>query len=181
LLEPGSYIARIEAFLKPHVTPAPRVLDWGGGTGINTPFRRGAAEHDVYDISDRPLVEGARVVSLDQTATRQYDLIVCSQVLEHLPYPMEALRRIATAMNSRTVLYVEVPHEDLVRLVDDPQQRLGSKHHWHEHINFFTFDSLVAVLRQAGLQVVNWLSLPVTAGGKDGQVFSIVAKRLQTV
>jgi hypothetical protein len=177
LLEPSSHIARIEALLGPHVAPAPRLLDWGGGTGINTPFRRCAREHSVYDISNRPLVEGAHVVSLQQATAREYDLIVCSQVLEHLPYPREVLGQIATVMNSSTILYVEVPHEDLVRLIDDRRQRLKGKHHWHEHINFFTFDSLEAILRQAGLRVVDWLSLLVSAGGRDGHVFSIVAQR----
>jgi SAM-dependent methyltransferase len=178
LLEPSSHIERIEAFLEPHVTPAPRVLDWGGGTGINTPFRREATEHDVYDISNSPLVEGAHVVSLQEATAREYDLIVCSQVLEHLPYPRKVLRQIATAMNSSSILYIEVPHEDLVRLIGDRQQRLSGKHHWHEHINFFTFESLEAVLRQAGFRVVDWLSLPVTAGGREGHVFSVVARRV---
>jgi SAM-dependent methyltransferase len=178
LLEPGSHIAKIEAFLEPHVATRPRVLDWGGSTGINTPFRRVATEHSVYDISNIPLVEGAHVMSLQQAAMRQYDLIVCSQVLEHLPYPREVLTQIATVMNSSTILYIEVPHEDLVRLIDDRQQRLKGKHHWHEHINFFTIESLEAILRQAGLRMIDWLSLPVSAGGREGHVFSIVAQRV---
>jgi hypothetical protein len=177
LLDPSSHIAKVEAFLEPHVATRPRVLDWGGGTGVNTPFRRGAREHDVYDISNRPAIEGARLVTLKQASTSEYDLIVSSQVLEHLPYPRESLRQVIAMMNANTILYVEVPHEDLIRLVDDPQQRLGGKHHWHEHINFFTFNSLEAVFGQAGLRVVDWLSHPVRAGGKDCHVFSIIAQR----
>jgi len=54
----------------------PRVLDWGGDTGVNTPFRSRAMQHDVYDISNRPMVEGARSVDLDTVKASVYDLIV---------------------------------------------------------------------------------------------------------
>ena len=116
-------------------------------------------------------------MTLQEVAAAEYDLIVFSHVLEHLPYPRASLEQVAAAMKSGTILYLEVPHEDLVRQIDDPQERLTGKRHWHEHVNFFTFESLEAVLRHAGLRVVDWLSLPVTAGGKDGHVFSIIARR----
>ena len=80
-------------------------------------------------------------------------------------------------MRPETILYVEVPHEEVVRLSEDPAQRLARKRHWHEHINFFTPSALNAVFGDVGLSVIERVSHPVTAGGKDSYVFSIVARR----
>ena len=79
MLEGSDYIDQIEAILEPYLGARPRVLDWGGDTGVNTPFRSRAMQHDVYDISNRPMVEGARAVDLDAVKANVYDLIVFSQ------------------------------------------------------------------------------------------------------
>ena len=123
------------------------------------------------------MVEGARAIDLNAVKTNVYDLIVFSQVLEHVPYPRESLREIANAMRPETILYVELPHEEVVRLSDDPAQRLNCKRHWHEHINFFTPSALDAVFADVGLSIIERKSHPVTAAGKDSYVFSIVARR----
>jgi len=154
MLEGSAYIGQIEAILEPYLGARPRVLDWGADTGVNTPFRSRAMQHDVYDISNRPMVEGARSVDLDTVKASVYDLIVSSHVLEHVPYPRESLREIANAMRQETILYVEVPHEEVVRLSENPAQRLDRKRHWHEHINFFTPSALDAVFEDVGLSII---------------------------
>lgn len=80
-------------------------------------------------------------------------------------------------MRPETILYVEVPHEEVMRLSDDPAQRQERKRHWHEHINFFTPSALNAVFGDVGLSIIERKSHPVTAAGKDSHVFSIVARR----
>jgi hypothetical protein len=80
-------------------------------------------------------------------------------------------------MGPRTALYLEVPHEDVVRLIDEPGARLAAKRHWHEHINFFTAEALDAALASAGLVAAARVSHPVVAGGKASHVFSIVARK----
>lgn len=178
ILNEGShYIPAIESLLAPYVGEAPRVLDWGGDTGLNTPFRGRAAIHHVYDISQKPAVPGAEIVGRDQARSGTYDLVVSSNVLEHVPAPGEHLEEIASALGPETILYLEVPHEDIVRLVPDQQDRPAQKRHWHEHINFFTGDSLDAMLARSGLEQLSRVSHPVSAGGKGSHVFSIVAKR----
>ena len=177
MLEGSAYIGQIEAILEPYLGAKPRVLDWGGDTGVNTPFRSRAMQHDVYDISNRPMVEGARSVDLDTVKASVYDLIVFSHVLEHVPYPRESLREIANAMRQETILYVEVPHEEVVRLSENPAQRLDRKRHWHEHINFFTPSALDAVFEDVGLSIIERQSFPIAAAGKNSHVFSILARR----
>ncbi len=178
MLEGSGYNARIEAFLEPHVRANPRVLDWGGDSGVNTPFRSRMARHDIYDISNRPVVDGARIVDLDAAKATDYDLVVFANVLEHVSYPRSALREIVNVMRPHTTLYLEVPHEDVVRLFEDSSQRLEHKRHWHEHINFFSTQSLDALFKDVGLRMVERLSHQVTAGGKDSYVFSIAAQRV---
>jgi SAM-dependent methyltransferase len=178
LLSAGSgYIPAIETFLAPHLAPSPRVLDWGGDTGVNTPFRGRAGAHHVYDISNKPTVPGAERVDLPGDGAEPYDLIVSANVLEHVSAPGDLVRAMAAAMGPETRLYVEVPHEDVVRLVPEPAARGPRKRHWHEHVNFFTAEALDRMLEAAGLVCLDRISQPVTAGGKESHVFSLVARR----
>jgi SAM-dependent methyltransferase len=176
-LRKGSdYLEAVEAFLEPHVGLTPRVLDWGGDTGLNTPFRRGAALHHVYDISQKATIEGATLVSLERAKASTYDVVVSMQVFEHLASPRDALAEIAAVMRPETLFYLEVPHEELMRLVGAPEERARRKRHWHEHVSFFTEASIGALLASARLEVVERVTLPVQAGGKEGYVFSTLAR-----
>lgn len=179
LFEDGAhYGAMAEAFLTPLLPARPRVLDWGGDSGVNTPFRGRAAQHDVYDISGRPVVEGARAVDHAAAIAKPYDLIACCHVIEHVAHPVDILREIVAAMRPETLLYVEAPHEDLMRLTADPAARLAAKRHWHEHINFFSGESVEALLNRIGLDVVARDTHPIHAGGKTTYVFSVAARKV---
>ena len=173
----SGYIPQIEAFLQPHVPRAPRVLDWGGDSGLNTPFRSTAAVHHVYDISGCPVIEGAQAIDRNQIERNDYDLITYMQVLEHVPSPRDSLSEIVAAMKRHTQLYIELPLEESVRSIDDPRQRLLSKRHWHEHINFFTPKSLETLIRDVGLVLVHQATHVVSAGGKDGHIYSLLTQR----
>ena len=178
LFDDGSgYNDKVEALLAPLLPARPRVLDWGGDSGVNTPFRGRAAQHDIYDISGRPVIEGARAVDLTAARANTYDLIACCHVIEHVAHPHDILRDIADAMRDDTLLYLEAPYEDVVRLNDDPARRLAAKRHWHEHINFFSAESVDALLRRVGLDVVLRDSHPITAGGKTTHVFAVAARK----
>jgi hypothetical protein len=56
--------------------------------------------------------------------------------------------------------------------------RLSHKHHWHEHINFFSSAALDALFRDVGLRMLEKKSHPIVAGGKENYVFSIAAKQI---
>lgn len=180
LLGEGSpYAGEIEALLSPHLAPhlgaAIRVLDWGGDTGLNTPFRGRAAAHHVYDISDKPVVAGAERVGLEQAGAGGYDLVVSAHVLEHVSFPVRLLRDMAGAMTDQSILYLEFPHEELMRRPDS-DGRAQAKRHWHEHINFFSEAAVDAMTVQAGLEIVQRISHAVSAGGATCQVFSVIAR-----
>jgi len=142
----------IDSFLAPFISKqALSILDYGGDSGKNTPFRHRARQHDIYDISNNTVVSGARAVSRKQAIEKYYDLIVCSNVLEHVPYPSGLLEDIRRIVRPETVLYVEVSFEDVMR--DYPETAIAHKKHWHEHINFFSTSAVHSLLSNLGFKI----------------------------
>jgi hypothetical protein len=102
------YIHVVEAFLRPHVPLPVRMLDWGGDTGKNSPFQTQAATFHIHDISHVPAVPGAAFVTRAEIDPDHYDLIVCSNVLEHIPHPIDLLAEISACMSAATILYLGI-------------------------------------------------------------------------
>lgn len=148
-----SHLPAVEAFLRSWVPAQPTVLDWGGDTGLNTPFRQQARIHHILDISSKALVDGAEAVTENTLTPLGYDIVVLSNVLEHIPEPGELLSRVVRAMHPMTQLYIEVPFEPLMRAAERDPGAWRQKHHWHEHINFYSEDSLRCLLKEAKLKV----------------------------
>lgn len=151
------YLPEIENFLDGLVPDSEiSVLDWGGDTGVNTPFKDRRSLLHIFDPSANEAGEpGAESFSEIPAGCTAYDLIVLSNVLEHIPFPADTLHAILPFMTSKTTLYVEVPFEGLRRqLGDSPYSGADKKKHWHEHINFFTPESMKTLLERSGLTVV---------------------------
>lgn len=132
---PHDYIPEVEAFLRGYLPPSGYVLDWGGGDGDNTPFK----DHfpAIYDINTAPYF-----------APGQFDLIICSNLLEHVAYPVKTLEE----MKSHTcgIIYLEIPMGPVT------DYAYLDKRQWHEHITFFTEKSTEMMLRRARLRVVDY-------------------------
>lgn len=173
-----SYLPVIENFLAPHLKFPISILDWGGDTGRNTPFKNRNRFFHVYDISNKPVIEGAKKINKLSTRQHSYDLIVCSNVLEHVPYPIEIVLDIKKSMSSDTLLYIEVPYEDLVRLYSEETDLYIRKKHWHEHINFYTEKSLVKMLSACGLSILDLKKLEVNHENKSTYLFFVACKLL---
>lgn len=154
-LNAGVYsLADVETFLRPHLASPLRLLDWGGDTGKNTPFKDHNALFHIYDISNKPVVDGAVKVGKEQALATDYNLIVCSNVLEHTPYPADVINEMRQCMGPDTVLFIEVPQEELVRTAAPGAALHGKKRHWHEHINFYTASALENMLERCGLALL---------------------------
>ncbi len=166
----------VEGFLRPHLTLPVDVLDWGGDTGNNTPFRDAAKTFHIYDISRVPPVEGASSVDLQEMERQDYDLIVCSNVLEHVPHPIEFLSTVRTYVKSRTLLYLEAPFEPLMVRNQKNADILERKRHWHEHINFFTRKSLERLCEIAGFHILELRVSPVGERPDDGHIFQALCR-----
>lgn len=174
-LEVGiNYVAAIEEFIAPHLIFPVKVLDWGGDTGTNTPFRDRRCVHDIVEVSNKEPIEGARFVAREQAMHGGYDLVVCSNVLEHVPYPLEIIADLRAALGPNSLLYLELPFEDLVRCNLGELQTL--KRHWHEHINFFSEKSIRRLLSAGGLRVIDFRVIQVSVAGRAAHVFQLLCK-----
>lgn len=170
------YITEVESWLSNFFEAIPSILDWGGGNGQNTPFLGRSSPLHVYDISTVKVVKGAHKVEESDLTSYQYDLVTCSQVLEHVPYPLMVLERIRNLISADTFLYIEVPLEELMRTNCGNRDLAKVKRHWHEHVNFFTLDSLQILINKAGFDFVANCNLSVDLGWRKGQVMGILAK-----
>jgi SAM-dependent methyltransferase len=167
------YIDSVENYLSPYLKRSPAVLDWGGDTGINTPFLKSCKRLDIYEISGKEVVAGARSVTLDAAKREQYDLVVCCQVLEHVSFPLKVLDLMRSCMKPGTFLYLELPHEDIMRHGIGGS---GKKRHWHEHINFYSVKSVDKLLESFGLDVVRIDSAAIPHEGKTKYHLRCIAR-----
>ena len=148
-----NFVDKVELFLD-FVENKSNILDWGGDQGKNTPFRDLSQKIFIYDLSDKELSDKCKKINYSELKDNDYNIIVCSHVLEHVSYPKNLLNDIKNFMNEDTILYIEVPCEKLV--YDNPNsfQLHENKKHWHEHINFFTYLSLHKLFESCGLSIV---------------------------
>jgi hypothetical protein len=164
-------IKYIEDFLEPYLEKPLSILDWGGDTGKNTPFKFEKNKIDIYDIGNKPTLEGITVVNKKEALSKKYSLVICCNVLEHTPYPSDILIEIAKAMDTSTILYIEVPNENLLIEHNNP---LEKKKHWHEHINFFSEKSLINLLQKTGFSILKINNLKIMTDKKTNHIFQIV-------
>lgn len=174
LVSGNTYIANIEKFLLPFLNLPVRILDWGGDTGKNTPFKIQNKLFHIYDISQKIPIPGAKCIDRDQVGQFEYDLIVCSQVLEHIPYPAEILLDIKKEMKKNTILYIELPYEEIMRNENKKNNLLTQKRHWHEHINFYSEKSLKELLEICGYKILDFNILKIKNDSNlDAFIFQI--------
>jgi SAM-dependent methyltransferase len=149
-----AYIEAVEEYISQYIPDRPVVLDWGGGSGINSPFRFKAQFLHVYDVSGVSVLAEAKSVTFDECLNTFYDLVVCSQVLEHVPYPLIVLENLKSMLKRNTILYLEVPLEGIFQESGQGRPRGSMKRHWHEHINFFSPESLIAMAHYCDLEIL---------------------------
>lgn len=170
------YLDKIERFLEPYIKFPLKILDWGGDTGLNTPFFDRASSVNVYDISGKPVIRGVQKLKKFELAKLSFDLIVCSNVLEHVPYPAQLLAEIKLHMTNETVLYIEVPREALI--TEGDLNAFKRKRHWHEHINFFTEASLRILLQSLEIKLIAFDTVDTIVGEKSVSLFQIACIKL---
>jgi len=165
--------ARLAPLLKQYVgdRKIERVLDFGGDRGDLVAGLLEGAEAFVYDISGIPAAEG--VTSTNDPVGCRADLIINSNVLEHVGFPRVLVNNILAAAPKGGLLFLEVPCEIMfgferisrrlaqvgIMAVARPGiaryvlQR-ASLYMMHEHINYFTERSLSALISACGAKVI---------------------------
>jgi hypothetical protein len=178
------------------------ILDFGGGDGALI-ADLDSAERVVLDPSETPPVSGVDRISDAACTERQWDLIVCAQVLEHLSDPRQTVDQLGSLLAQKGLLYLEVPDEIwgnrtypgpgrdrwLGWLVTRPallvagdiastacRIKLGTLPPFgfipmREHLQYFTENSLRAMIHACGLHVVQ------SGRNAVGQIYAVAAKR----
>lgn len=159
--------------LRPHLAgrKIQRVLDYGGDRGdLVNGLIEGAAAF-VYDISGVAPVDGVAAAA-DPAACRA-DLIINSNVLEHVGYPRRLVGDILSAAPPGGLVFLEAPCESpfgasrivrrvaqigIMTLLRPPLvpyiARPASLYMMHEHINYFTGEILATLMQSCGSKVI---------------------------
>ena len=167
LISGNNYVHKIEEFISPYLdwTTPLSILDWGGDTGKNTPFNKGCSLLHIFDISKKEAIEKAVIVDEEEIMKNSYDIVVSCNVLEHIPYPLDLVNTLKKHMTPKTLLYIELPYENLIHAAEergDLPEVYKKKRHWHEHINFFNFNSIKALVENSGLTLLDIKKTPIT-------------------
>jgi predicted SAM-dependent methyltransferase len=128
------------------------MLDYGGADGRFLP--KLDAKKYVYEISDIDPIQGIVKVK-DEASLASYSYIQIAHVLEHVSYPLTLTIKAASHLKSSGYLYIEVPQD----LTDNKVAQLANGDRdiavtIHEHINFYTTESVTKLLQAAGLDVI---------------------------
>ncbi len=167
--------AKVAELLRTHLSErrAPKILDFGGAHGELVADLIPGAEPYVYDVSGvDPLAGVRKCEDLNACRNQQFDLILSSNVLEHLGSPRGVMDQMREVAGPETMLWVEVPHESpaglpltVRRLVQHavlyllrPRLALsltrpGALCLMHEHVNFFNVRAMERLLACTGWNV----------------------------
>jgi hypothetical protein len=150
------------------------VLDFGGDRGDLFDGLIPGATTYVYDISGIQPVDGVTPIrNLEECSGHKFDLIGCSNVLEHVASPRGFLSDIRKIASNETLVFIEVPSEtpfgmrnylkrtaqQAILLIKRPAIAMSMfplrfLRQVHEHVNFFSPHSLNRLLDVSGFEVL---------------------------
>jgi len=167
--------APLAGIFREHLPPGIKtILDFGGDRGDLFDGLVSGASTSVYDISGIEAADGVQAIcTLDECGARRFDLIACSNVVEHVASPKDLLSDIRRIASPTTLVFVEVPSEtpfgfrnyfkrsvqQIILLVRRPRLSISMLpfrflRQVHEHVNFFSLRSLVRLMQVSGFEVL---------------------------
>jgi len=158
------YVATLIALTEAFGKTAARALDFGAGLGVTLRILE-ACGLEAWGLDPSPsrqsyaLGAGSHVAAaVDEIrASGPFDLLVCDNVLEHLPDPRGAIGTLGKLLAPGAVAFVSVPDYGPAMLGRQlTAHRLGrpldmTLNPW-EHLSYFTAHHLDSVLADAGLR-----------------------------
>lgn len=116
----------------------------------------------VYEIGD---------LGMEDVGRESIDCLTMFQVIEHLPNPLQALRRLRHLLKPYGIVYIEVPHQEglffhvknLIRPVINRRNMWGPLSP-PQHVLGFNRDSLRTLIDRAGFELIELRDFPVADG-----------------
>ena len=167
--------APLSEIFKQHITADIKaILDFGGDRGDLFDGLIPGSTTYVYDISGVQAAPGVRSLrTLQDCGALEFDLIGCSNVLEHVAAPRDLMADIRAISKPNTLVFVEVPSEtpfgllnyakrsaqEAILMVRRPRLAfsmlpLRFLRQVHEHVNFFSLQSLSKLMEYSGFTVL---------------------------
>lgn len=150
------------------------VLDFGGDRGDLFDGLLPGAQTFVYDISGVEPAPGVKVLhTVDECTQVGFDLVGCSNVLEHVAYPRNLVSDLHRIASPSTLVFVEVPSENPMGMRTYAKRAVQEM--WllfrrpttaasmlpfrflrqvHEHVNFFSMRALETLMQTCGFTVL---------------------------
>lgn len=173
------------------------VLDFGGDHGDLISGLVPASRKFVYEISGVDPVAGVEVLrSIEECQRYRFDLIITSNVLEHVGSPRDVIAQIALIASPDTLVFNEVPYESVadwrIRLRRIVQAGVLAAVHptlarrvvgpgmfnlMHEHVNYFSQRSLDCLMESSGFKVLDSGDYEVSGGFFGGQMVWSMAQK----
>ncbi|PIR87906.1 MAG: hypothetical protein COU10_02005 [Candidatus Harrisonbacteria bacterium CG10_big_fil_rev_8_21_14_0_10_45_28] len=163
-----SIIRRISKFKK---ISGSRILDIGCGPGfLLYDLKKAGAQGTGLEISKVLVSFGRKELGLDigegtlensNLSLANFDIIVCSNLVEHLPDPTGFFSRLARVLAPSGIVYISTPNYDATREYGNNWPGFYKD---FEHIFYFNRNSLTFALSRLDLKAVKFFYLPQTGG-----------------
>lgn len=151
------------------------ILDYGGADGRFIPDLVGSKF--VYDVSTIEPVPGvSRVHSESQLVS--YSLVLLAHVTEHVPFPLELVRKVSEYVRPSGYLYLENPKEISDKDIDQLASGGGAfEIGVHEHINQYSVSAVRRLLEVAGFRVIAVECVPLECGWSTQLVIRALGRK----
>jgi len=157
-------LSAISDFQKKNSKDNISILDAGCGDGVNLKVLAGRPGTDVYGVDYNPLrlervrkeFPDAKIMNADLTSLRldkKFDVILCSQVLEHIKEDEKVLKNLSGLLDNKGILIVGVPNEGcfMARLRNNFFEPGIKK--TTDHVNFYRESVIIQKISRAGFMI----------------------------
>lgn len=119
--------------------------------------------HSAVNLAKKEIPEETfNLFDLYKEPENKYDILICTEVLEHILYPNIALKNLIKQMHEKSVLFLTVPD--------------GRKDHWLGHINFWSQESWKIFIDNSCDEIPN-----ITGRLSETVLYSVIGNQLNNL